>query len=205
MSKTLKLMEECDLPSVERMVAEALPDRTIECAIDQQHETRMLLTLETDIPASEIGEEYRKSVAPLLAGLEDELGEFDFDMWALCACGQRAMPMIDDDPEHDMCLCGECLDRSIDEHRDSPRNTCPVCEKGFDGFENPGWRVNCSAKFVSEEDGAKPEMDIDTMPSISVHADTDRCDCCSRECALVQFRKWLSEVESHSVAKEAGP
>lgn len=197
-------MEGCDIAAVEQAVAEALPGRAIVCTIDWHHETRMLLTLETDTPAAEIGEEYRKSIAPLLDRLIDEFGEFDFEMRALCACGGRATPMIDDDPEHDMCLCGECLDRSIDEHRDSPRNTCPVCEKGFDGFENPGWRVDCSAKFVSE-DGAEPEMDIKTMPSISVHADTDRCDCCSRECALVQFRKWLSEVESHPVAKEARP
>ena len=83
------------------------------------------------------------------------------------------------------------------------RNTCPVCKKGFDGFKNPGWRVNCSAKFGSETSGAKPEMDIETVHIGGVAADMSRC--CSRECALKQFGQWLSKVESHQVAQEARP
>lgn len=209
MPRTLMLMEETDLPAVERVVVEALSGHSIMCGIGWQHDDeRLFLTVETDIPAAKIGDVYRKAVAPLLDRLEGEFGEFGFEMRALCACGGVATPMISgDNPEHDMCICGECLDRRIDERRDGPRNTCPVCEKGFDGLENPGWRANCSAKFGSEADEARPEMDIGTIRigGADGSTDMDRWDCCSRECALEQFRRWLFEVEAHQVAKEARP
>jgi len=205
MSRTLRLMEEADLPQVAAAVLEAFAPRDATCGINWQHDDeRLILLVETDIPAAEIGEVYRRAVAPLLGRLEDEFGEFAMELRSLCACGASATPMISgDNPEHDMCLCGECLGRSIDRHRVGSRNTCPVCGAGFDGHENPGWRVNCSAKLVSEESGSKPEMDIETIRIRDGGGDMSRWDCCSRACALERFRKWLSEVESHPVAKEA--
>lgn len=207
MSRTLRLMEETDLPQVAAAFAEALAPRRAACGINWQHDDeRLILLVETDVPAAEIGEVYRGAVAPLLGRLEGEFGEFSLEIRSLCACGTAATPMISgDNPEYDMCLCAECLDRRIDSRREGPRNTCPVCEAGFDSHESPGWRADCSAKLVSEEGGAEPEMDIETI-RIGRGADgtsMDRWDCCSRKCALEQFRRWLSEVESHPVAKEA--
>ncbi len=205
MSRTLVFMEEADRSRVATMVEAMFSPRGAACEIGWQHDgERLVLTVETDVLASEIGEMYRKTVIPLLAALEAEFGEFVFELRSLCACGEVATPMVSDNPEHDMCLCGQCLDRSIDKHRAGPRNTCPVCERGFDGFENPGWRVSCSAKFVSEEGGAEPEMDIGTVGGTD-STPMSRWECCSRECALKQFRAWLSEVESHRVTKEARP
>lgn len=196
MPRTLKLMEEADLPQVSAVVTEALAPRSAECSINFQHgDERLILMVVTDIPASEVGAVYRRCVSPLLASLEGEFGEFGFEMRSLCACGAAATPMISsgDNPEHDMCLCGECINREIDGHRVRPEYTCPVCEMGFDGS---GWSMRCSVKLVSDE-GGEPEMEIN-----SDWADISRRDCCSRKCALEWFRKWLAEVESHPVARE---
>lgn len=197
MSRTLRLMEEADLPQVEEMVKAALAPRAAACGIDWQHDdVRLVLTVETDVPAAEVGEMHRKVVIPLLAALEAEFGEFSFEMRALCTCGAAATPILDN-PGHDMCLCGECLDREIDGRRDGPQYTCPVCEIGFD---DSGWSVRCSANISDNESESGAEMDIGTMRR---DADVNRWDCCSRGCALKQFRKWLLKVESHPVAREA--
>lgn len=207
MPRTLRLMEETDLPQVEAMVSAALSPRSAACGINRHHgDERLVLLVETDVPAAEIGEVYRKAVVPLAGRLEVEFGEFALEFRSLCACGEPASPMISgDNPEHDMCLCGECLSRRMDDSREGPRNTCPVCGTGFDGFESPGWRANCAAKIESNADGAEPEMDIETIRIGDGGTNMNRWDCCSRKCALEQFRRWLSEVESHPVAMEVGP
>jgi len=200
MPRTLRFMEETDLPQVAVVVSEAFAPRTTACGINWQHDSeRLILLVETNVSAAEIGAVYRDVVPPLLSWLEEEFGEFEFEMRALCACGGAAMPMMSgDNPKHDMCLCGECLDREISGLGDRLLNNCPVCDAGFDVADNPGFRVNCSAKFETMADRVDAEMNIDT-----IGGDMWKWDCCSRECALKQFRAWLSEVESHPVAKEA--
>ena len=203
MPRILRLMDEDDLPQVDTMFVKALAHLASVCKLDFHYDAeRLFLTVETDIPASEVSNAYRKIVIPLLNRLDDEFGEFEFEMRALCECGCVATPRFSSgDSESDMCLCGKCLNKKIDEYRDGPRNTCPVCKNGFDGIKNPGWTVHCSARFGSQEDDAKPEMDIGT---IRIGRDNvSKWSCCSRRCALEQFRKWLSKVESHRVAKEA--
>ncbi len=204
MSRTLKLMEETDLQQVAAAVAEALSPREAACSLNFQHdEERLALLVETNVPAEEVGAVWRDALPPLLAKLEGEFGEFSLEMRALCACGAPAMPMISGPcPDLDICLCGECLNRSVDDHRDGPRNTCPICERGFDGS---GWSVSCKASFT-DKDGAGPEMDIRTIRIGGPDStDMSRWECCSRGCALKQFQEWLSEVEAHPVAKEARP
>jgi len=192
MPRTLRLMEETDLPQVAMVVSETFAPRVATCGINWQHDDeRLILLVETDIPASEIGEVYRKAVAPLLGSLENEFGEFVLELRSLCACGAVATPMIyGDKPEHDMCLCGECLEREVVGQSDGSQYICPVCELGF---YDSGWNVSCSA-YISDNQG-RLEMDIDTMCKDYSY--------CSRGCALKRFQAWLSEVESHPIAKEA--